>query len=198
MWARRGVAAWLAAITMAGAVHAAESQGPVLPDRFTAATTSMTPRDLGLRLDVREWSDEASRAAVLAALGEADAQKALASLPTIGYVWQNGSGVGYALKYAHRVSTPQGQRVTFVTDRRLGSYEFKPWAVDPPAARPELAYSVIELYLDERGSGDGTMSLGADVTLDAANAIVSLDAKGAPHLLANARLEPKPYWASGR
>jgi hypothetical protein len=184
------------ALVCAGAVRA---DAPTPPDRFTAVTAAMTPRDLGLRFDVREWSDEASRAAVVAALaGGPDAQEALAGLPTQGYVWQNGSGVGYALKYAHRAPAPQGDRVTFVTDKPLGSYDFKPWAADPPAAASELAYSVIELYLDEEGSGVGTLSLTAEVELDETNSLVSLAANGAPHLLVNAKLEPKPYWASGQ
>ena len=53
------------------------------PERFSATTASMTPRDVSLRIDLREWSDEAARAEVVAALsGDSDAPKALASLPT--------------------------------------------------------------------------------------------------------------------
>jgi hypothetical protein len=167
------------------------------PDRFTATTTAMTPRDVTLRIDVREWSDEAARAEVRAALEqESDVAKALTSLPSVGVAWRSGSAVGYAVKYAHRVATPQGERVTFVTDKRLGAYDLEPWTAEAPAAQPELEYSVIELYLDGNGSGAGTMSLVAAVELDATNSAVSLTA-GAPRVLANAKLEPKPYWAEG-
>jgi hypothetical protein len=173
------------------------ASGPVTPDRFKATTTAMTPRDATVRFDVREWSDDDARATVLSALtGEADAQKELASLPTIGYVWVSNGGVGYALKYAHRSKSAEGERITFVTDKRLGTYDFKPWVAEAPAAAPELRYSVIELYLDANGHGAGTMSLVAGVDLDAANGVVSLK-PGAPRVLANAAAEPKRVWGSG-
>src|SRR5262245_43352594 len=82
------------------AAHARAAHGAIVPERFTAVTADMTPRDLPLRIDVREWSDAEARAAVVAALQSDDAVKSLAALPTIGYVWPLGSGVGYALKYA--------------------------------------------------------------------------------------------------
>jgi hypothetical protein len=174
-----------------------ESAGAVTPDRFQATTTALTPRDAKVRFDVREWSDEDARAAVLAALsGEADVQKELAGLPTIGYVWVSNSSVGYALKYAYRSKTSEGERITFVTDKRLGAYDFKPWVAEAPAAVPELRYSVIELYLNGSGHGDGTMSLVAGVDLDTANSVVGLK-PGAPRVLANAAAEPKRIWGSG-
>ena len=189
----------LASVLMAASVAQAQS-GPPIPDRFTATTALMTPAGVALRIDVREWSDEEARAAVVAALAsESEAQAALKELPTVGYVWQSGSPVGYSLKYAHRTPTERGERVTFVTDKRLGAYERTAWTADQAAAQTELAYSVIELYLDGRGSGDGTISLAAPVKLDEQSALVSLAADaGAPRVLANAKLEPKPSPAGGR
>jgi hypothetical protein len=175
--------------------RAERAVGSVLSDRFSATTTAMTPRDVSLRIDLRGWSDDAARAAVVAALGsDADAQKALAELPTIGHVWQSGSAVGYAVKYAHRAATADGERLTFVTDRRLGSFDLKPWAADPPLASPpdEIGYSVIELYLSPNGQGAGTLSLAAGVQIDSAGALVSL-APDSPRVLTNAKLEPKKY-----
>jgi hypothetical protein len=193
MWSDRRAIALLAA-ALAASVAGADTV-PATPDRFAATTTAMTPRDVILRIDVREWSDEAARAEVLAALEqESDVAKVLASLPSVGVVWRSGSSVGYAVKYAHRAATPQGERITFVTDKRLGAYDLKPWAAEAPAA--ELDYSVIELYLDGNGSGAGTISLAAAVELDTADGVVSL-AAGAPRVLANAKLEPKPYWEEG-
>jgi hypothetical protein len=173
------------------------SAGPVAPDRFKATTTAMTPRDAAVRFDVREWSDEDARAAVVTALAAAaDAQKELASLPTIGYAWVSNSSVGYALKYAYRTKAADGERITFVTDRQLGAYDFKPWVAEAPAAVPELRYSVIELYVDGGGHGEGTMSLVAGVDLDAANGVVTLKS-GAPRVLTKATVEPKRIWGSG-
>jgi hypothetical protein len=188
----------LLATLLAVSVARADGVEPDAIDRFTATTVSMTPADLTLRIDVRQWSDEASRTAVVDALEAADAQAALRALPTLGYVWRSGSGVGYAVKYAHRLSTADGERVTFVTDKRLGAYDLKPWTAGVEAAGPEIPYSVVELYLGGDGSGVGTLSLVAPIVIDAANAVVSLAAdSGTPRVLANVKLEPKPYWARG-
>jgi hypothetical protein len=185
----------LAVLTLSMLGLTGTSLAATAPDTFTMTTTAMTPRDVTLRINLRAWSDDAGRAAAVAALAdEGNAQAALAGLPSLGHVWQSGSPVGYAVKYAHRVSTPQGERITFITDRRLGSYESKPWTAEKPAAQ-ELPYSVIELYLDGGGSGAGSLSLAADVQVDEAEALVSLGAD-APRVLADAQREPKPYWAT--
>lgn len=209
------LALFLAGVSSAGTgspsaatAGAAADTAPKTRDHFQATTTGMTPAGLLLRVDLLRYSDMAGRKAAVAALssGGADGQKALAELPTLGYVWTGDGGVGYTVKYAYRASTPQGQRVTIVTDQRLGSYDFKPWAVKSAAAKPAApdpehsgmpAYSVIELYLDGQGKGDGTLSLAAGVKLDKDNAVVDLASDGAAHLLTNAVLEPKPYTAKG-
>ena len=197
MSAKVRAAAFCAGLLIAAAAQpdTPSSAAALAPDKFTAVTTAMTPRDVELRINVREWSDEAGRAAVVAALAdEATAQETLQSLPTVGHLWQSGSAVGYAVKYAHRTPTPQGERVTFVTDRRLGSYEFKPWQAEQSAAERELPYSVVELYLNNSAAGAGTLSLVADVEVDEASTVVLLETD-APRVLTNAKLEPKPYWA---
>jgi len=195
-WIDVRAAACAAALLLAATTRvAADSTGLLVPDRFTAITTGMTPRGLELRIDIRKWSDETSRTAAVAALSTRfAASKALANLPTLGYVWDGNGAVGYAVKYAHRTWTPEGQRVTFVTEKNLGNYDIKPWAADPPLGRPDPGYSVIELYLDARGRGEGALSLASEVRVDVVNRAVSL-APGAPRLLANAVLQPKPYLA---
>jgi len=182
-----------AALLAAAAAHAADS-APAQLDRFTATTTAMTPRGEVLRIDVRQWSGDAGRAAVVEALGRgAETPKALASLPTLGYVWRSHSSVGYAIKYAYRTATSTGERVTFVTDKRLGAYDLERWAADaspPPAA---LEYSVVELYFNGSTGGDGTLSLAAEVKVDATAGVVSLAADaGSPRVLTGAKRETKP------
>jgi hypothetical protein len=188
----------LAALMMAAGAVLAQSTADRI-DRFTATTAAMTPDDLQLRIDVREWSDEAARADVVAVLAQgSDVTAALKDLPTIGYVWQSGSAAGHALKYAHREPTENGERITFVTDKRLDSYEYKPWVVNGFTPKTPLEYSVIELHLNDSGSGDGTMSFAAEVELDQTGGLISLvPAAGAPRVLANARLEPKQYGTGG-
>jgi hypothetical protein len=163
-------------------------------DRFSATTTGMTPKDVSLRMNLLRWSDDAGRADVVAALGASDPTAALLELPTLGHIWLGSSPVGFSVKYARRTPLPDGgERVTFVTEKRLDYYELKKWVPAPPVAAKDTSYGVIELYLDANGQGTGTLSLVADVQVDAAKADVAL-AQDAPKVLANAKAEPKPYW----
>src|SRR5262245_58567863 len=83
-------------------------------DTFTAETANMTPAGVTLRMQVIEWPDAAARTEAVATLvAGADAATPLGKLPTVGYLWPNGSPVGYSLKYAHREPQPSGgERIT--------------------------------------------------------------------------------------
>jgi hypothetical protein len=155
---------------------------------YTATTENMTPAGTHLRVQILKWQDAAERAEVVAAMAAgADAPMPLAKLPTVGYLWVQGSPVGYSLKYAHTTPSPEGgERVTLVTDRRLGSYDFKGWSVPSPVAQPELPYSVVELEVSENGSGTGNLSLAAATELDEEAGEVSLaEAEAATRVLTN-------------
>ena len=146
---------------------------------YTATTTGMTPADVKLRIQILEWSEAGARAEVVAALADAaEAAKALAPLPTVGYVWPAASPVGYSVKYAHRTPAPNGgEQITLVMDKRIGSYDYKGWSVTGASAKP-IAYSVLELSVDSSGNGVGTLSLAADVVVDDEANTVSLATEG--------------------
>ena len=168
----------------------AYAAGPVLvADTFTATTANMTPAGVNLRMQVIQWQEAAARTEVVAALAAgADASTPLAKLPTVGYVWPNGSPVGYSIKYANQAREPNGnERVTLVTDKRLGSYDFKGWSA-ATAAGGDKPYSVIELELNSSGTGTGNLSLGSEVLLDEAAGTVALKTDG-PGLLTNVKRE---------
>jgi hypothetical protein len=173
-----------ATILLAGVVPVAAEVRRV-QDTFTATTSGMTPEGLNLRIQIFEWSNDAARADVIATLEDASA---LAKLPTVGYVWPAGSPVGYTVKYAHRAMTDDGrERVTFITDRTLGGYDFKKWSVAAPAAQAS-SYSVLELYL-EGAAGVGNLSLAAAVVVDEATSTVTL-AQGGSNVLADVKHVP--------
>ena len=179
----RSVVGLLAACVLGiGSLSPAEAAGPRLPlDTFTATTAHMTPAGLDLRMQIIEWQDEAARTEAVASLAAgADAATPFGKLPT----------VGYSVKYAHREALPDGgERITLVTDKRLGSYDFKGWSVASPAVNNDHTYSVIELSMSATGSGTGTMSLSGDIALDEAAGTVAIQAAGAPMLLAQVQRE---------
>ena len=202
---RVSITAGLVVLTcMSGTAAAQGSTERPVPETFTATMANMDPEGADLRINVLRWSADEDRQALLdvltnpenAASADGDLD-VLIELPTLGYVWPDDSALGYSIKYARRDTTADGgERLTFVTGRRLGRFAREPWA---PAGTPEAAlrpFTVIELRLDANGDGAGTMSPAADFALDEANhtvALVNYDA--APTLLAEARRQPPPYWA---
>jgi len=189
VWSRVAACA-ITAIAVA-ALHDAYAT-PTVAATYTATTANMTPAGTQLRIQVIRWQDADARAEVVATLAAgADAPTPLGKLPTVGYLWPQGSPVGYSLKYAHTTPSPDGgERVTLVTDRLLGSYDFRGWSVPSAAAQPDLPYSVVELYVSGTGAGTGNVSLAASVRLDEQAGAVSLDETGAgSHVLTNVKRE---------
>ena len=175
---------------------AAFAQKPA-PETYEAALTGVSATGITLKIEILSWSDDGSRQAVVAALGEeAELAKALDKLPSVGAVWQIGSAVGHSIKYAQRVSEADGtQRITLVTTKPLDSFSFKPWTLTSGTAA-RLPYGVLEFKLDPKGNGTGTLSLAAEVAIDTAAHTVSLKTgNGTPTLLTGVKLVPKPYWA---
>jgi len=165
--------------------------GPrLVADTFTATTANMTPAGESLRIQIIEWQEAEARTNAVATLAAgADASPPLAKLPTVGYIWPKGSPVGYSVKYAHREPQSDGaERITLVTDKRLGSYDFKGWSTPSPGASSEAPYSVVELDLSSSGSGTGTLSLASEVVLDEQAGTVTLK-PGAPTLLTKVERE---------
>ena len=97
---------------------------------------------------------------------------ALQQATTVGYLWSS-EVAGYALRYAGKVSGPNGfDRIILITDRRLGSANdlWKPAATATPSTYP---FSVIELRVNSKGEGDGKISLTGKVTVDSQAQIVA-------------------------
>jgi hypothetical protein len=191
----------LATCSVAGLLlaPAAFAQKPA-PETYEATLTGVSATGVTLKIEILKWSDDASREAVVGALGEEnDLAKALDKLPSVGAVWQSGSAVGHSVKYAHRVADADGtQHITLVTTKPLDSYSFRPWTLTSGTAPPRLPYGVLELKVDGKGNGTGTLSLAAEVVIDTAAHTVGLKTGGGtPTLLTGVKLVPKPYW-SGR
>lgn len=112
---------------------------------------------------------------------------AIAKAPTLGYIWTN-DVTGYAIKFAFRTSLPDGgERIILATDRRLGGYS-PAWKPAPPATITDYDFTLIELRLDARGSGEGKASLTAKVVVDDEAKGIALDNyAGAPALLQNVK-----------
>jgi hypothetical protein len=192
----------LAAILFTGLAVAAAPTAPMaqerpIPDTYLAVTTNMEPADVQIKADVLRWSSDDERAEVISALQSEAPADALKELPSMGVVWRENSSVGNSIKYAHRTRTENGgERVTLVTEKQIAYTSFKPWQAAQPAADVSTAYTVIEMNIAASGNGQGTMSLGAEVSIDTEAALIGLAAENSAPLLTEVRMAPKPYWAS--
>jgi hypothetical protein len=110
---------------------------------------------------------------------------AIVKAPTLGYVWTN-EVVGYAIKYAYRIPSPNGgERVIIATDRRLGGYTTA-WKPATAAAPSDYEFTLIEIRLDSKGLGEGKTSLTAKVMSDSETKTLALDNyAAAPPMLQN-------------
>lgn len=99
--------------------------------------------------------------------------RALSAAPTVGYIWTNET-VGYSIKYAHRISLPNGgERLVLATDRRLGGGAA---AWRPSTGTPtDYEFTVIEIRTDSGGVGEGKTSLTSKVILDNETKTLALD-----------------------
>ena len=198
----------LLVLVAAAATASAQAEGSgnqkKVPEAFTATTANIDPAGEDLTFNVLRWSTEADRQALIGVLMSAAAEQGedtelsdLIELPTLGDLWPSGGGVGYALKYIHRVVTPEGgEQITFVTDPRVGTYGRIPWTTaDAPEARVK-AFVVIELRLDRNGDGEGKMSVAADIVFDIEGSTIALDNyDAAPVLLEAVKRQPPRYRA---
>jgi hypothetical protein len=97
--------------------------------------------------------------------------------PTIGFIW--GGVTGYSIKYAwHAPAADGGDRVVLVTDRRLDTTT----AIPGDASAGE--FTVIEIVLDAKGTGEAKSSLTNAVVVDAGAKTLAIDGyRTAPLLL---------------
>ncbi len=181
-------------------VFALAATGVAGEEAALSLRATVVPAGGALTVTVFRWSTDAERAPVLAALkapppapvaaagrggragraggrGAAPAappspgvrvSAAIKAAPTLGYIW--GDGVtGYSIKYAWRAA----DRIVLITDRRLGAHAPE-WGLGAGPS-PDAEYTLIELRLDAKGTGEGKTSLSANVVMDAAADTLALD-----------------------
>ena len=198
------VLVWLPVLVATAAAVAVEAAQAVdhNVEVITATTVNMDPAGQDLKFDILRWSSDDDRQAVIGLLmhtateqGEHATLSDLIALPSLGSVWLAESGLGYSLKYAHRVVTPDGgERLTFVTGRRLGAFNRTPWTSTVAPGAPDRPFTVIDLRLDGSGEGEGTMSLAADIVVDEKTGTVGLaNYDTAPVLLESVKRQPPRY-----
>jgi hypothetical protein len=193
--------AWTQALARAAAVAAAGGRGGAAGrggaggrgGRGGAAAGGDDPDNLG--------AEPAASGPARPLTPEGSLAAALDKAPTLGYVWSSSEISGYTVRYAVRLPQPDGsERIILITDRRLGDSndswnptapiaatkdagakdaaaktdptKTDPTKTDAPAAKYE--FSIIELHLNAKGTGEGKVSLNDKIAVDSTAKVVGL------------------------
>jgi hypothetical protein len=116
---------------------------------------------------------------------------ALEQATTVGYVWSS-EVAGYAIRYAGKVSGPDGsERIILITDRRMGENNHA-WDLKGNTPAANYNFSVIELRFNAKGEGEGRITLTGQVAPDTAAGIVTAASYEAlPVVLTNVKRNEK-------
>jgi hypothetical protein len=136
---------------------------------FTATTAALSAGSgVALKIDILRWSTDDEAAKLVATFkdkGDKAWTEALQAAPSVGYVWAGTSSLGYFVKSARRVATPDGgARIILAVDRALGSWDRPAWKAAANAT--DYAFTVIELRVNKAGVGEGKASLAGKVAID--------------------------------
>lgn len=168
-----------AVVTTLATVSPSNAQTAKKFDTFVGTTVNLAVGSgETLRMNVFQWSPEADRSQLVTAFQEksgAELVDAVRAAPSAGYLWTSES-IGYTLRYAHRVSLPDGgERIILLADRRLGSWSRTAWNASTQTGSPDYDFTLIELRLNRQGTGEGKMSLAAKVMADPEGKTIALD-----------------------
>ena len=93
---------------------------------------------------------------------------------SVGMFWTSKT-VGYSIRYAYRLSRPDGtERIILATDRRLGAWN-NFWKPAGASTVIDYPFSVLELRLGATGVGEGKASLTTPITVDSGAKSIALD-----------------------
>ena len=179
----------LISAALAAAFGTVGAQGP---ERYVANAVSLaTPGPTGtavVEISVTRWSPEAEQDRLLKALAEKGPEKLLETLrdlPRAGFIRTPGN-IGYDLRFARKTPLEEGgEQIVIVTDRPIGIWEAvnRPRTIDYP-------FTLIELHLDNKGNGEGKISLATKIVYDKRrNTIVLENYSSAPVMLTKVRRE---------
>lgn len=162
------------------------------PERYVANAVSLaTPGPTGtavVEISVTRWSPEAEQDRLLKALAEKGPEKLLETLrdlPRAGFIRTPGN-IGYDLRFSRKTPLEEGgEQIVIVTDRPIGIWEAvnRPRTIDYP-------FTLIELRLDNKGNGEGKISLATKIVYNQRRQTIVLENySSAPVMLTKVRRE---------
>ena len=164
----------LVGIVMIASAGSVRAQTGWLPEEFTAIGTNLNA-DHRSSIDIRitRWAtarDEDALSRALVADGPEALLDAVRVAPPAGSIQSAGSRP-WTLRFAWQQRTADGgRRILILTDRPIGGWEIL-------LGSPSLNYpfSVIELWLDPAGDGEGMLSVATQISIDPEDGLVNVE-----------------------
>jgi hypothetical protein len=161
-------------------------------ERYVANAVSLaTPGPTGtavIEISVTRWSPQAESDRLIKTLADKGPEKLLETLrdlPKAGFIRTPGN-LGYDLRYARKEPLEEGgEQIVIATDRPIGLWEAvnRPRTIDYP-------FTLIEMRLDNKGNGEGKLSLATKIVYDKRRSTVVLENySSAPVMLTKIRRE---------
>ncbi len=155
----------------------APGAGPApVVSRFSATATNLKRvNGQTITVEVTGWSPDAEREKIIALMekGPNDVLAALREMPSKGRIWRSGSSFGTYVRYAVRIPEPTGgERVILAVDQDLSDWNAE---FSGAATKSTSPFTVIELRITPKGTGEGKLSVGSKVAVDAANKTLALE-----------------------
>ena len=171
----------------------AAAQASDLTLRLTASSDTLG-RSAGLGRDVEititRWSTELEQlalAGVFVKQGPWGLVDTLRKASKVGRI-KVSSVAAYDVRFAARYALPrQGQRLILITNRPMS-----PWVTWTQVPVSDYPFSLVEVHLDQNGTGSGKLSLATRIIYDEEHGIVALDRYSrTPLWIQNVRVEAR-------
>jgi hypothetical protein len=167
--------AGLALVSVVGwhtAVATAQTLGE--PEHFVASFVDLnTGRTGPVEMDVRRWSTEAERAALMDTLFKQGSDKLLDKLRDmrpVGRIYTPGS-IGYELRYAQQQKLPDGGReIILATDRPMSFWEI----VNAPRSS-QYPFTWVQFKMKPDGGGEGKLAVAARISGEEADQLIEVE-----------------------
>jgi hypothetical protein len=165
-----------------GSIVGAAANAPVSYSARLVNFEEPMGRSSGLmQLRVTRWSTDADREDITASLlkgGQQGLLEAVSKLPEAGVIRTPGTA-GYPFRYARRIQAANGdETILLIIDRPIGFAEFRQgWQTR------DYPFTVIELTLNDRGTGEGRLLPATRIEADPATGDISFEQYSATAML---------------
>ena len=146
------------------------------PEHLTAVAINTgafeAPRARTVDILIFSWSTDADTERtreIYAVAGAPALQHRLREEPRLGFI-RTPDNVSYDIRFARQSANAGTRRIVIATDRPL-----RLWQRAMRSFWLEYPFTFIELRLDQRGEGEGKMSISADITEDAETGLALAD-----------------------